>query len=562
MIFSWRLFMFGGKQMKKFEHKKNMILGSIIIAVIVILTIAFMQVNSDGNKINRLLDLGQKYLENSEYEEAITVFDQVIAIEPKCEQAYIGKAQAQYSLGEYENAIDTLTAGISMVDDSTALEEFLQKILDELSEGNGQEEETVSVEAEEAGEESVPLLLNYTSITRSINTEEPVIQLEVIGGSPEEKYTWESTNQECASVSETGTVTCLPTAGYSSIIVKGSKGRQDKCLVHIFDSSQSNENESKTVRIPMEDREEEYFQISLFEEEGHEKAKVVNPFLPNYVYYSGDIIIPNQLNYNGEEIQITGISGSAFAWCNTMKSISIPESVENPANNEHPGSPFIHCLELEKINVDENNAFLKSVDGVLYSKDGKELISYPAARSGNSYTIPKEVEKVWGGAFTGCKNLEEIQVEDGNKNYESIDGVLVHKGWEWAIEAYPIGKKASRYVIPENITAIYGDAFYMSELEEVNFGNVGIISSECFGQCSKLKKIEGGPATQSIAISMKQLNSSEGIAIVGIGTMENLEYLSLTIFEGCNVDDIIDTEEVKKLEKLETYEVNVERKGS
>ena len=61
---------------------------------------------------------------------------------------------------------------------------------------------------------------------------------------------------------------------------------------------------------------------------------------------------------------------------------------------------------------------------------------------------------------------------------------------------------------------------------------------------------------------MKQLNSSEGIAIVGIGTMENLEYLSLTIFEGCNVDDIIDTEEVKKLEKLETYEVNVERKGS
>ena len=100
--------------------------------------------------------------------------------------------------------------------------------------------------------------------------------------------------------------------------------------------------------------------------------------------------------------------------------------------------------------------------------------------------IPKEVEEVCGGAFVGCKNLEEIQVESGNMNYESIEGVLVSKGW---LIAYPIGKKVSSYEVPENITVISGNAFYMSELEEVKCGNVENISSESFGQSSKLKKI-------------------------------------------------------------------------
>ena len=147
-----------------------------------------------------------------------------------------------------------------------------------------------------------------------------------------------------------------------------------------------------------------------------------------------------------------------------MESIFIPASIENPLNDMYRGNPFTLCLELKEITVDEKNPFLKSVDGVLYSNDGKKLISYPAAKDGSTYVIPKEVEEVCGGAFVGCKNLEEIQVESGNMNYESIEGVLVSKGW---LIAYPIGKKVSSYEVPENITVISGNAFYMSELEEV-----------------------------------------------------------------------------------------------
>ena len=236
-----------------------------------------------------------------------------------------------------------------------------------------------------------------------------------------------------------------------------------------------------------------------------------------------------------------------------MESIFIPASIENPLNDMYRGNPFTLCLELKEITVDEKNPFLKSVDGVLYSNDGKKLISYPAAKDGSTYVIPKEVEEVCGGAFVGCKNLEEIQVESGNMNYESIEGVLVSKGW---LIAYPIGKKVSSYEVPENITVISGNAFYMSELEEVKCGNVENISSESFGQSSKLKKIEGSSATKSISISMKELHCSNGLEITGIESMENLEYLWLRIFEDYDVNKIVDVEKVKKLKKLETFGVD------
>ena len=537
--------------MKKIGKKKLAIAGSCAVITVVILACLFISTNLNEGKINRLLDLGQKYLEDMEYEEAVATFDQVIAIDPKCEQAYMGKAEAQYLSGNYEDAIATLKEGIGRVEDSTKLEEFLQRILNELSEEIPLEVENGIVESESSGEESEPLQLNYTKITRSVDTEDPVIQLEVLGGDSGEHYKWTSSNPDCATVSDTGVVTCLPERSSSFITVRDNKGREDICWVYIFDSNQMYEKESETVRAL--DENNEYFQVSLFEKEGQKKAEIANDSVDNYVYYSGDISIPERLNYKGEEIQITGIAGGAFSWCNTMESIFIPASIENPLNDMYRGNPFTLCLELKEITVDEKNPFLKSVDGVLYSNDGKKLISYPAAKDGSTYVIPKEVEEVCGGAFVGCKNLEEIQVESGNMNYESIEGVLVSKGW---LIAYPIGKKVSSYEVPENITVISGNAFYMSELEEVKCGNVENISSESFGQSSKLKKIEGSSATKSISISMKELHCSNGLEITGIESMENLEYLWLRIFEDYDVNKIVDVEKVKKLKKLETYGVD------
>ena len=56
---------------------------------------------------------------------------------------------------------------------------------------------------------------------------------------------------------------------------------------------------------------------------------------------------------------------------------------------------------LEAIEVDEGNAQYASVDGVLFSKDLKKLIRYPGY-TGDQYSIPEGTECIAQEAFLGC----------------------------------------------------------------------------------------------------------------------------------------------------------------
>ena len=62
------------------------------------------------------LDLGQKYLLDGNYEQAIVEFNRVIEIDPKNVEAYIGLADAYAALGDYESAIEALERGIAETD--------------------------------------------------------------------------------------------------------------------------------------------------------------------------------------------------------------------------------------------------------------------------------------------------------------------------------------------------------------------------------------------------------------------------------------------------------------
>jgi len=60
--------------------------------------------------------------------------------------------------------------------------------------------------------------------------------------------------------------------------------------------------------------------------------------------------------------------------------------------------------------VDENNPSISSIDGSLYSKDGKALLIYKGASKDASFTLPPFTEKIRGCAFEGAKNLCEVNL--------------------------------------------------------------------------------------------------------------------------------------------------------
>ena len=130
--------------------------------------------------------------------------------------------------------------------------------------------------------------------------------------------------------------------------------------------------------------------------------------------------------------QLTVISEGTFSGCGALESITIPAgvmaigkqafyesgltSINIPASVTTIGEDaFAGCPSLTSIGVDASNNYYTNVGGVLFSKDGKTLVAYPAGKSGTSYKIPKSVTTIGESAFNGCNNLTEITLETGSE---------------------------------------------------------------------------------------------------------------------------------------------------
>ena len=98
----------------------------------------------------------------------------------------------------------------------------------------------------------------------------------------------------------------------------------------------------------------------------------------------------------------------AFYGCQKITSVALPESVRWIG-----GAAFGEASRLESIEVSMNNPFLKSEDGVLYTKYGLVLLAYPAGKPDKYYKVKDGVKFIAGGAFAGADNLEEIELPRG-----------------------------------------------------------------------------------------------------------------------------------------------------
>ncbi len=72
-----------------------------------------------------------------------------------------------------------------------------------------------------------------------------------------------------------------------------------------------------------------------------------------------------------------------------------------------------NCYEnLKSIEIAEDNPNYCSIDGVLFSKDKRELLCYLHHKQDNEYTIPASVGKIGIRAFQNCQNLKKITISE------------------------------------------------------------------------------------------------------------------------------------------------------
>ena len=149
--------------------------------------------------------------------------------------------------------------------------------------------------------------------------------------------------------------------------------------------------------------------------DGHKIEVIAEEFTRGCIGVS-KVTIPNT---------VTEIRRGAFVYTKRIQSISISSSVNKIADDVFSGN---NCL---KFTVDSNNKYFQAINGDLYSKDGKTLVSATGssmtkipsfveviggdAFCGNNHivdiTIPATVKKISYAAFASCKNLRNVIIE-------------------------------------------------------------------------------------------------------------------------------------------------------
>ena len=57
----------------------------------------------------------------------------------------------------------------------------------------------------------------------------------------------------------------------------------------------------------------------------------------------------------------------------------------------------------------------KSLDGVLFTEDGKTLVQYPGGKPDEVYEVPDSVERIDQFAFKGNKKLRNVIIQNGTE---------------------------------------------------------------------------------------------------------------------------------------------------
>lgn len=126
--------------------------------------------------------------------------------------------------------------------------------------------------------------------------------------------------------------------------------------------------------------------------------------LHTYTGVGGDLVLPARLNVSGAGPRyVAYLDTEAFRGVRGITSVYISSTIEGIDPNAFSG-----CIDLERLEVDVANKYYKSVDGVLYSKDGRTLIFYPPAKKDSTFVVPDGTTAIAPNAMRQNSYLKKL----------------------------------------------------------------------------------------------------------------------------------------------------------
>lgn len=182
------------------------------------------------------------------------------------------------------------------------------------------------------------------------------------------------------------------------------------------------------------------------------------------VMYSGDVVIPATVEYDGTAYSVTEILSEAFLNCGELSSITLPNSLTVIGKGA-----FANCTALTSVTIPNSVTNIKNyafngctaLASVTLGNSVERIgcCSFGGSKELTSITLPASLTGLNSDAFMYSSSLAEVNVDKDNLNYCSVDGVVLNKE-KTQLVLFPDGyNKTETYTIPNTVTDIWASVF-------------------------------------------------------------------------------------------------------
>ncbi len=241
------------------------------------------------------------------------------------------------------------------------------------------------------------------------------------------------------------------------------------------------------------------------------------------------------------------ISYNTFMNCKRLSTVFLPSTL-----NHIDADWFRDCDVLTRVIIDKKSPYLKSVDGIVYSKKGDVLIYYPKGKIQNTtssnlgvFIIPPTVKEIAVGAFAHCialnsvtfpPNLHSIHRSAFN-NCVNLEKVLLNDGLaNIYLESFYDCTKLLEISIPSTVRHIGNECFYNNtRLSSVSFAEdsqLSYLGYSAFEKCFNLERVTLPNNINTIndwvfqdCYNLKEINLPVNLASIGIYSFRNCQNL-------------------------------------
>ena len=216
---------------------------------------------------------------------------------------------------------------------------------------------------------------------------------------------------------------------------------------------------------------------------------------------------------------VTSIGGGAFAECANLTGVALPSHLQSIGDQAFTGSGltsieipasvtaiglwvFSNCSSLTSITVAAANENYASWEGILFSKDMKQLLVCPTGKTGQ-LVIPEGVQHIENSAFANCVGLTEIKLPSSLTDIDisafsgctGLQSVTLQTGLTNILDSAFSGcSSLKNIVLPQGVKTICMWAFAdCSSLENVTIpSSVEYIGIAAFSHCDALTDVYYG----------------------------------------------------------------------